>query len=199
VNIRSISYACAAIFALCALGAAGAALAPRAPSAPAAVAQNIPVIPSATTTPDVYPVVHVMDGDTLAVLIGGSTTTIRVLGLDTPETVDPRKPIECFGPEASAEAHKILDGEYVRLQYDPSQDALDKYGRTLAYVYLPDGTLYDEFMIARGYGHEYTFKTPYEYQKEFRAAQAEAKKEQLGLWSPATCDGNTGITSHEPQ
>lgn len=182
--------------AILALAAAGVALVPRAPSAPAAAAKYaVPISPA--TTSDTYPVVHVMDGDTFAVLINGSTTTIRVIGLDTPETVDPRKPIECFGPEASAEAHKILDGQYVRLEYDPSQGSKDVYGRMLAYVFLMDGTLYDEFMIAEGYGHEYTFKTPYEYQTGFKAAQAEAHKEQLGFWSPATCNGNTGTASQQ--
>ena len=149
----------------------------------------------ATSTQDFVPVIRDIDGDTIVVLVQGATTTVRLLGVDTPETVDPRKPVECFGPEASAETKKLVDGQLVRLLPDPSQGAKDKYGRALAYVYLEDGTLFDEFLIAQGYGHEYTYKTPYEYQSEFKAAQAKAQKEQLGLWSPTTCAGKTGVTS----
>ncbi len=139
--------------------------------------------------------VRVVDGDTLVAWYQGEETTVRLLGMDTPETVDPRKPVECFGPEASAEGKKLLTGQDVRLVPDPSQDQFDQYGRLLAYAYLPDGTLYNEYMIAHGYAHEYTFKKAYEFQKEFLAAQASAKAAHLGLWSPATCNGNTGVGS----
>ncbi|HWP61022.1 MAG TPA: thermonuclease family protein, partial [Candidatus Paceibacterota bacterium] len=121
--------------------------------------------------------------------------TVRVMGIDTPETVDPRKPVECFGPQASAEGKHLLTGQDVRLVADPTGDEYDMYGRMLAYVYLPGGTFYNEFMIRNGFAHEYTFKKAYEFQKEFRAAQAAAKQQQLGFWSPATCNGNTGVGS----
>ena len=103
--------------------------------------------------------------------------------------------MQCLGPEASNEAKKILTGQDVRLVPDPTQDTYDKYGRFLAYVYLPDGTLYNEFMIAEGYAHEYTYKKAYELQKEFKAAQTAAAAAALGFWSPDTCNGNTGINS----
>jgi micrococcal nuclease len=157
-----------------------------------------PEVAATSSDPGFDPVVRDIDGDTIVVLSDGATTTVRLIGVDTPETVDPRKPVECFGHEASAETKKLVEGQSVRLELDPSQGQFDKYGRTLAYVYLPDGTNLDEFLIAQGFGHEYTYKTAYEYQKGFKAAQAEAQKEQLGLWSPATCNGNTGTSSHEP-
>ena len=150
---------------------------------------------SATTTPGYYTVMRVVDGDTIIVWKEGRDVTVRLLGMDTPEVVDPRKPVECYGPEASAEGKKLLSHTDVRLVPDPSQDTYDKYGRELAYVYLPSGFFYNEFMIAEGYAHEYTYKKAYEFQKEFKVAQAEAKSAQKGFWSPTTCNGDTGITS----
>ncbi len=176
----------------------GGHAAPRLGGAPHSPLSASAELAESTTTPGFFPVVRGIDGDTIIVDIGGNATTIRLIGVDTPETVDPRKPVECFGPEASAETKQLVDGREVRLTYDSSQGEFDKYHRTLAYVYLEDGTLLNEFLIAKGYGHEYTYQTPYIYQSEFRAAQKSAQKSQLGFWSPETCNGNTGITSHEP-
>jgi micrococcal nuclease len=135
-----------------------------------------------------YRVVRVVDGDTVVVSNGD---TLRLIGIDTPETVDPREPVQCFGVEASRRAHALLDGAAVELEYDPTQGVLDRYGRTLAYVWLPDGRLFNELMIADGYAHEYTYEVPYRYQARFRAAQRAAQDAQRGLWSPATCAGDT--------
>lgn len=137
----------------------------------------------AAPVPPWYAVARVIDGDTVILNIDGASTTVRLIGLDTPEVVDPKKPVQCFGPEASAEAKKLLDGQTVRVETDPSQDKYDVYGRLLAYIFLPDGANFDELMIAQGYGREYTFKKPYFYQAEFKQAQAEAKAEGRGLWS----------------
>ena len=110
-------------------------------------------------------------------------TTIRVLGIDTPETVDPRRPVQCFGAEASARAHALLDGQSVSLEFDASQGREDRYGRTLAYVWLPDGRSFDETMIADGYAHEYTYDTPYRYQHAYQQAETEARRADRGLWA----------------
>ena len=133
-------------------------------------------------------VVRVVDGDTVVV---APRTTLRLIGIDTPETVDPRKPVQCFGREASAWAHALLDGKEVWLEYDPSQGRLDKYGRTLAYVWLPDGVLFNQVMIADGFAHEYTYDLPYRYQDAFAAAERDARESERGLWSPTTCNGDT--------
>jgi endonuclease YncB( thermonuclease family) len=133
-------------------------------------------------------VTDVVDGDTIKVSTG---QTLRLIGVDTPETVDPRKPVQCFGREASARAHALLDGTRVRLEYDPTQGRLDKYGRTLAYVWMADGRLYNETIIAEGYAHEYTYDIPYRYRDAFRAAQRSARLHNRGLWSPTTCAGDT--------
>ncbi|KKW19209.1 MAG: Micrococcal nuclease [Parcubacteria group bacterium GW2011_GWA2_51_10] len=134
-----------------------------------------------------YPVTKVVDGDTVVVNIDGKNTTLRLIGLDTPETADPRKPVQCFGEEASQRAREILTGNSVQLEMDPSQGELDKYGRTLAYVFLEDGTFFNKLMISEGYGHEYTYNLAYKYQKEFREAEYDAQENKRGLWSDTAC------------
>ena len=139
-----------------------------------------------------YPVKKVVDGDTLKIVMGGKVVTLRLIGLDTPEIVDPRKPVQCFAREASDEAKKILTGQSIRIEQDPSQGTYDKYGRLLAYVYAPansvqEGILVNKYMISEGYGHEYTYDLPYKYQKEFKAAETEARISQKGLWAPGRC------------
>ena len=133
-----------------------------------------------------------VDGDTVDVRFGdGNVERLRLIGMDTPEVVDPRKPVQCFGREASRHAHELLDGQSVSIETDPSQGDRDIYDRYLAYIWLPDGRNFGEVMIGDGYAHEYTYRFPYEYQDEFKAAQAEAMDNQLGLWSPTTCAGDT--------
>ena len=94
------------------------------------------------------------------------------------------------GPEASARTTQLLSGQSVWLETDPTQDTLDKYGRTLAYVWL-DQTLVDDVLVREGYAHEYTYGKPYAYQARFLADQAAAKAQGLGFWSASTCNGDT--------
>ena len=129
-----------------------------------------------------YRVDRVIDGDTVVLAIEGVKTTIRLVGLDTPEVVDPYKPVQCFGPEASQEAHLLLDSQTVRFEGDSSQGIYDKYHRTLGYIFLTDGTNFAQTMIEKGYGREYTYKTVYPYQKAFKAAQVSAQEANVGLW-----------------
>ncbi|MEK7480335.1 MAG: thermonuclease family protein [Patescibacteria group bacterium] len=150
------------------------------------------VTPTTIDSDEWYKVVRVVDGDTLVVEIDGANVTVRLIGLDTPETVDPRKPVQCFGKEASDEAKQGFGVGYVRLETDPSQGTYDKYGRLLAYVYVPasskqEGILINEYMIAKGYGHEYTYNLPYKYQTEFKAAEKEARENKKGLWADGVC------------
>jgi micrococcal nuclease len=134
-------------------------------------------------------VVKVVDGDTVDVNLDGQEVTLRLIGINTPETVDPRRPVECFGREASAKAKELLDGQTVRLESDPSQGERDKYDRLLRYVWLPDGRLFNLEMVAQGYAYEYTYETPYKYQAEFKQAEQAARDSQAGLWAPSTCAG----------
>lgn len=136
-------------------------------------------------------VVAVVDGDTVKVDLGGITTSIRIIGIDTPETVHPNKPVQCFGPEASQRASELLEGQTVGVEYDGSQGRLDRYGRTLAYLWLPDGRLFTTVMLSEGYAEEYTHGSHYRHRDEHLAAEAEARSQGRGLWSPSTCDGIT--------
>lgn len=141
-------------------------------------------------------VVEVVDGDTVKVLQAGREVTVRLIGMDTPETKDPRKPVQCFGPQASAQATRLMAGRSLWLTRDPSQAATDKYGRELAYAWLPDGTFYDWRMIRDGFAREYTYHAAYTYQAQFVAAQSAARAEGRGLWARTTCAG--GVDSADP-
>jgi micrococcal nuclease len=139
-----------------------------------------------------FKVMKVVDGDTLDVDINGTIERIRLIGMDTPETVDPRKVVQCFGKEASDKAKEMLDGKMVRLEADNSQSEKDNYKRLLRYVYLKDGTFFNKYMIAEGYAHEYTYQSnPCKYQSEFKEAEKQARESAKGLWSFNSCNGNT--------
>lgn len=136
-----------------------------------------------------YKVIKVTDGDTIHVDMDGTNETVRFLGINTPETVDPRTTVQCFGREASARMKELAGGKLVRLEYDDSQSMRDKYGRLLAYVYLEDGEMLNRKMIADGYAYEYTYMLPYKYQAEFRDLQNLARTSGRGLWAADTCNG----------
>ena len=134
---------------------------------------------------------RVVDGDTVDVAPGGR---VRLIGIDAPESVDPRRPVMCFGREASAAAGAMLQGRTVLLEADASQDDQDQFDRLLRYVWVADGggpsgqasqgpRLANFELIARGFAHEYTFRTSYKYRDLFRQAQAHAQRYRLGLWS----------------
>ena len=141
-----------------------------------------------TETRDVYVVSRVVDGDTIEVTKNGIKEKVRLIGVNTPETVDPRKKVECFGKEASAYAKEILINQKVTVVPDSTQDTRDRYGRLLAYVYREDGLFVNKHMIAEGYGYEYTYKVPYLFQKEFKEAQLRAQTEGKGLWAEGLCE-----------
>jgi micrococcal nuclease len=151
----------------------------------------------ATTTPNsvgiFYTVTKVTDGDTIHIEMDGRDEKVRLIGINTPETVDPRRPVQCFGKEASARMKELASGKIVRLEYDDSQNTRDAYGRLLAYVYLEDDQMLNRKMVAEGYAYEYTYLTPYKYQKEFRELQTLAKSSERGLWSESTCNGSKNL------
>lgn len=134
-----------------------------------------------------YEVAKVVDGDTIDVTIEGQKNRVRLIGINTPESVDPRKPVECFGKEASDKTREILTGKKVLLEADASQTDRDKYDRLLRYVFLEDGTNFNELMVREGYAYEYTYDLPYKYQKDFKAAQKEASDAGKGLWGEGAC------------
>lgn len=136
-----------------------------------------------------YDVTRVVDGDTVKIMRNGKEETLRLIGMNTPETVDPRTTVECFGKEASNKAKELLSGKRVRLEFDAGEGTLDKYQRTLAYLYMENGDMFNEWMIKNGYAYEYTYDDVYKYQTEFKSAEKYARENQLGLWSPETCSG----------
>ncbi len=139
---------------------------------------------------DVYLITDVVDGDTIKIRKDGVIETLRLIGIDTPETVDPRKPVQCFGKEASSMAKQLLLGKNVRIESDSTQDTRDKYGRLLVYVFRDDGLFFNKHMIVEGYAYEYTYNIPYKYQAEFKSAQENARSSGKGLWSSDTCNGD---------
>jgi len=143
-----------------------------------------------------FEVIKVVDGDTLDVKIAGKIERLRLIGINTPETVDPRKPVQCFGLEASKKAKETLSGKKVILEIDPTQGDRDKYGRLLRYVFLEDGTNFNLMMINDGYAYEYTYNIPYKYQTEFKQAQKIAEENKRGLWGDI-CNGET-LLPHTP-
>lgn len=123
-------------------------------------------------------VVRVVDGDT--VLLDGHER-VRLIGVDTPETVDPRKPVQYFGREASAFTKRVIEHRRVRLER--GWERVDKYGRTLAYVFRDDGLFLNAEIIRQGYGHAMT-RFPHPHLDEFRALERGAREAGRGLWAP---------------
>jgi micrococcal nuclease len=126
-----------------------------------------------------------VDGDTIRVGIQNppaplrAVETIRMIGVDTPETVHPSRPVERFGEEAAGFTRERLLGRTVYLAFD--WDLRDRYGRLLAYVYTPEGDCFNAALIREGYGHAYT-RFAFHFLQEFRALEQEARREKRGLW-----------------
>jgi micrococcal nuclease len=134
-------------------------------------------------------VVRVVDGDTLKVSVGGMYRSVRLLGIDTPETHRPGTPIECGGPEASAHMRALVrPGTAVTLEADPTQDRTDRYGRLLAYVRLPDGRLAEDEQLRAGWAISYVFAgRPVGRYAELRRAEAVGRAARRGVWG--ACGG----------
>jgi micrococcal nuclease len=135
-------------------------------------------------------VTKAVDGDTLHVeLDNGEKATIRLLGVNTPETVDPRRPVECFGKEASAFTKTLTDGKRVRLEADPQADEVDKYGRLLRNVYLEDGADLNAALVREGYAYAYVdFPQEKARKAELKRLEREAREQGRGLWAEGICE-----------
>lgn len=133
------------------------------------------------TQPGQYTVTRFSDGDTITVDMNGTPETIRFIGVDTPETHDPRKLVQCYGPAASAFTKNVIGKQQVRLTADSQSTNRDRYDRLLRYVYLPDGTLLNERLIREGYGFYYPY-FPFDKSKQFEEAQKIAQDAGKGLW-----------------
>jgi micrococcal nuclease len=127
-------------------------------------------------------VVRVVDGDTIVV---SPNEKVRLIGVDTPETVHPKMAVACFGKQAKQFTRDAVEGKTIRLVLDKvntKRRHRDRYGRTLAYAYLADGTMLNAELIRQGYAHAYT-RFPFRYLVEFRQLERAARTEAVGLWS----------------
>jgi micrococcal nuclease len=130
-----------------------------------------------------WTVVNVVDGDTIDVargVDGRETDTVRLLGIDTPETHHPTKPVECFGPEAASFTKEHLAGRSVQLEVDIEQR--DRYGRRLAYV-LVDGERFNDELLRRGYARLLVIEPNHAHARTMLREELEAKRDGRGLWS----------------
>ena len=145
-------------------------------------------------------VTRIVDGDTIEVEISGrsdgpgagrarvgDTYTVRMIGIDTPESVDPRRPVECFGREAAAATEALLAGAEVRLVKDVEEK--DRFGRLLRYVYIGE-EMANARLVVNGYAAAYTYPPNVRHADLFVELQQEARENARGLWAPDTCAGD---------
>jgi micrococcal nuclease len=133
-------------------------------------------------------VIRVVDGDTILVRIDGQDERVRYIGVDTPETVRPNSPVECFGAEASRENRRLVEGRTIYLEKDISER--DRFGRLLRYVYVDNPTTGERLfvnleLVRNGFANVITYPPDVRHEHDFRAAEREAREEGRGLWG--TC------------
>ena len=127
-------------------------------------------------------VVRVVDGDTVVVRTGGREERVRYIGVDTPESVKPGTPVQCFAKAASAANRRLVQGRAVKLVRDA--EARDRYGRTLAYVYRAgDGLFVNAELVRQGYAKPLAIRPNVAHRREFSRLAASARKAGRGLWS----------------
>lgn len=150
--------------------------------------------------PGLYPIVSFSDGDTIKIDMNGAREEVRFIGVDTPETHDPRKAVQCYGQAASDFTKRLIGTQAVRLEADPQNTNRDRYNRLLRYVYLPDGRLVNAELIKQGYGFAYT-GFPFSKMEEFKQYQTEAREQNKGLWGSCQPQENQygGFTSNDAQ
>lgn len=129
-----------------------------------------------------YRVVRVVDGDTVRVDRDGEEIVVRLIGIDTPETVAPDRPVECFGPEASARATQLLSGAQVWLEYDEASGMTDKYDRTLAFVWLSPDDMLNEQLVREGYAEQVSYTDGFAHEARLQDAEDRARASGAGLW-----------------
>ncbi|MDA1193484.1 MAG: thermonuclease family protein [Candidatus Poribacteria bacterium] len=132
-------------------------------------------------TPDgFWTVTRIVDGDTVVIERDGAKETARLIGVDTPETKHPSKPVQHYGPEATVFVYNLLIGETVRVEYD--RDRRDRYQRLLVYLYRADDNLFvNAELVKQGYGRAYT-SYPFYFKAQFVQFERDAKAHSRGLW-----------------
>lgn len=147
--------------------------------------------------PGYYRVLSVADGDTFEVSMDGVKEDIRLVGVDTPETQHPTKPVQCYGPEASTYVKSLIDDKPVRLAADTQQPNRDRYGRLLRYAYLEDGRELNELLVKEGYALATNFNT--EKKQQLKNLQSQARVQNKGLWADCQVTENNGILQTNPR
>lgn len=142
-------------------------------------------------------ITRVVDGDTQAVRLCGIEQTMRLIGINTPETHDTKTGVQCYGKEAEQKAKELLLGKKVHLETDPSQGKTgrDMHGRLLVYIILPSGKNYAEYMIAEGFAHEERYQKSYKYEAQFKAAEQHAQASKKGMWHDDACAEESNKTT----
>ncbi len=144
--------------------------------------------PTVSVEGEMIKVAHVVDGDTIKLEDG---RVVRYIGIDTPETVDPRKPVQCFGKEASAQNRELVEGKEIRLVKDTSET--DKYKRLLRYIYVGD-IFVNDYLVRNGYARSSSYPPDVKHQDQFRAAEQEARENKRGLWADGACKTEEATT-----
>ncbi len=129
-------------------------------------------------------VTHVIDGDTIDVLMNNQVVRVRYIGVDTPETVDPNRAVGCYGKQASNKNKQLVEHKQVQLVKDTSQT--DAFGRLLRYVFVSQlggkALFVNQYLIEEGYARVLTKPPDTAHQEEFKQMQDEARLQQKGLW-----------------
>lgn len=131
-------------------------------------------------------VIEVIDGDTIAVKDNGVRKLVRLIGIDSPETNHPTKPVQCYGKEAKEKLTEVLLNKEISMEVDISN--VDRYDRLLRYIYLEDQMI-NEQLVEEGYARAKTYEPDTKYQQKLQRAENVAKSEKVGLWSEDTCGG----------
>lgn len=162
-------------------------------------------IPTPTAQPTPTPVqlvsamvVEIVDGDTIKVLLNGQIVTVRLIGVDTPETVDPRQPVQCYGREAAQFTTNMIRRANNRVLLERDVSETDRYGRLLRYVWLehPDGRrMLNYELVAQGYAQVVTYPPDVKYADVFVQLQREAREQRRGLWGAC---GEFGVPAATP-
>lgn len=127
-----------------------------------------------------YKVKRVVDGDTFVIMMAGKEEKVRLIGVDTPESVKPNTPVQDYAIEASNYTKELIDGKNVKLEFDVGER--DNYRRILAYVYLEDGRMLNEILVGNGYAKVMTVPPNVKYADKFMDLERTARKEKKGLW-----------------
>ncbi len=152
-----------------------------------------PAFPGNTTPATVL---RVVDGDTIEVEIAGEAYKVRYIGIDTPETVDPQRPVGCFGEQASAANEELVGGQTVGLESDVSDT--DSFGRLLRYVWLDSGEMVNAILVREGYAQSSAYPPDVGYQELFDELETEARTAERGLWGPACLETPTLTPVNNP-